>query len=196
MKIRLRKERAHDSQPPRRMIVWVSDDVSAPLPAWIQHVTGEQDRIFVSEPRGTGGSQWTRKNPPNYVARSHYLLGRTVDSGRIWDIVATARYFRASLKEQCPVYLVAETNSAVLAIYAALLEPDIAGLIVRAPPATHMDSTAPTLLNVLRVCDIPDALGMVAPRPVTLLDDANNRFQKAAAIYRVAGASEKLVVKK
>jgi hypothetical protein len=47
---------------------------------------------FVLEPRGIGGTKWTTKNPPNYVERSHYLLGRTVDSGRVWDIIAAVKY--------------------------------------------------------------------------------------------------------
>jgi len=129
------------------------------------------------------------------VERSHYLLGRTVDSGRVWDIAATARYLRARHQAQSSVQLVGENASAALAIYAALLEPDIAGLILFQPPVTHMDATAPVLLNVLRVCDIPEALGMVAPRPVTLVGSPVGWTEKVGAIYRAAGASDKLVLK-
>jgi len=59
-----------------------------------------------------------------------------------------------------------------------------------------MDDSAPVLLNVLRVCDIPDAVGMLAPRPITLVGNAVEWFSKVTSIYRAAGASDKLVVKK
>src|SRR4029077_20811375 len=105
-------------------------------------------------------------------------------SGKVWDIAAAARHFLTLQKEPIPVYLTGENNAAVLAIYGALLEPDIAGVILREPPASHMDNSAPALLNVLRVCDIPEALGMLAPRPVTLVGNQLDWAQKAAAIYR------------
>src|SRR5262249_52876335 len=47
-------------------------------------------------PRGTGKTEWTRKSPPNYVARAHVLLGGTVDEGRVRDIAATIRWCQAS----------------------------------------------------------------------------------------------------
>jgi len=94
------------------------------------------------------------------------------------------------------LHLVGENSSAALAIYAALLEPSISGLILHQPSATHMDDSAPALLNVLRVCDIPDAVGMLAPRPITLVGNDVEWFPKVASIYRAAGASDKLVVKK
>ena len=36
-------------------------------------------------------TEWTRKNPPNYVERSFALLGMTVDEMRIWDAIASFR---------------------------------------------------------------------------------------------------------
>ena len=36
------------------------------------------------------------------------------------------------------------------------------------PPRSHSEDGAPPLLNVLRVCDIPDVLGMLSPRPLRI----------------------------
>jgi hypothetical protein len=179
------------TQTGRVLLLVTGSDVNASPPVWLDGFVKENDALYVCEPRGIGGTQWTRKSPPNYVERSHYLLGRTVDSGRVWDIIATARYLRVRHGDQSPVYLVGENASAVLAVYAALLEPDIAGLILSQPPATHMNESAPVLLNVLRVCDIPEAVGMLAPRPLTLVADQPNLTAKVATIYRAAGASDK-----
>jgi dienelactone hydrolase len=184
------------SGPPWRVILWLaSSNVTEAPPGWLAPWITGQDEVQILEPCGFGESQWTRKNPPNYVERSHYLLGRTVDSGRVWDIAATARYLRTLHNNPPPLFVAGEGATAVLAIYAALLEPDIAGLMLRQPPASHLAGSAPALLNVLRVCDVPEALGMVAPRLVTLLGGAVDAFQRSAAIYRAAGAAEKFVVK-
>ena len=192
----LRAVRTPSPRPDRIMVLVTGSDVNEALPGWVEGFVKERDAVYVCEPRGIGASQWTRKNPPNYVERSHYLLGRTADSGRIWDIAASVRYLRAFHHEESPVYLAGDNASAVLAAYAALLEPDVAGLILHQPPATHMEDSAPALLNVLRVCDIPDALGMLAPRPLILAGDQMDWALKVATIYRAAGAADKLVVQK
>jgi hypothetical protein len=194
--IRLRALKVPAARAGRIFILVTGSDVNAALPGWLEGFVKEQDAVYVCEPRGLGASRWTHKNPPNYVERSHYLLGRTVDSGRVWDIAATVRYLQALYQDPSPLHLVGENSSAVLAIYAALLEPSISGLILHQPSATHMDDSAPALLNVLRVCDIADAVGMLAPRPITLVGNDVEWFPKVASIYRAAGASDKLVVKK
>jgi len=77
----------------------------------------------------------------------------------------------------------------------ALLEPDIAGVIAINPPSSHMDTGAPQFLNVLRVCDIPDVFGMLAPRPLTLQGYSGEALMKVTRIYASAGASEKLIIR-
>jgi hypothetical protein len=75
----------------------------------------------------------------------------------------------------------------VLAAYAALWEPRIGGVILNKPPLGHMEADAPALLNVLRVCDIPDVLGMLAPRRLVIYSDRSGDLEKVAAIYKAAG---------
>jgi hypothetical protein len=147
--------------------------------------------LFLLEPRGVGATRWTKKNPPNYVERSHVLLGRTVDAGRVWDIAATARYLRQ--KTELPVAVAAQAGMADLAAYAALLETDISTIILQNPVPSHMNTNAPALLNVLRVCDVPEVLGMLAPRPLTIQGDKAS-WKKVAEIYAAAGAANRLVI--
>jgi hypothetical protein len=146
------------------------------------------DALFLCEPRGVRETRWTEKNPPNYVKRSHALLGRTVDTDRVWDIIATARAIRERRPTKRPLLVMGEGANAVLAAYAALWEPDIDGVIARHPPLTHMSNAAPQFLNVLRVCDVPEIIGMLAPRPVTMIAPKSAATEKVAAIYRAAGA--------
>ncbi len=162
-----------------------------PDATWLKQLAGERDGLFVCEPRGVGDTRWTRKNPPNYVERAHYLLGRTVDSGRVWDVVATARYVSALAHGKTQVCLSGEGAAGVLCAYAALLEPDVAGVALFHPPASHMDDSAPALLNVLRVCDIAQTVGMLAPRSVWIVGMPPGWNQAPAQIFKLAGAPER-----
>ena len=58
-----------------------------------------------------------------------------------------------------------------------------------------MQGGGPQFLNVLRVCDVPEVLGMLAPRPLTIYGTAPERLDKVAAIYAAAGSSAKFVVR-
>ena len=156
---------------------------------------GAGDENYHLWPRGVGPTRWTRKNPPNYVERSHVLLGRTVDAGRVWDIVAAARYLSAKHGGKVPVWVVGEDGAGVLVACAAILEPEIDSVSVLQPPRSFMDPAAPQFLNVLRVCDVPELLGMLAPRPLTISGGSKELHAKVAAIYAAAGARDKLVVK-
>ena len=167
------------------------------LPAWLREIAGERDLVCVCRPRGVGETRWTRKNPPNTVERSHVLLGRTVDTGRIWDLAAAARYVRDSDRlgpaaGRLPVWVAGAGGAGLVAVYAALWEADIAGAIILDPPLSHQDQAAPRVLNVLRVCDVPQVLGLLAPRPLTVVGTPREMLATTQAIYDAAGAGPRL----
>src|SRR5438876_913488 len=80
-------------------------------------------------------------------------------------------------------------EAGVLAAYAALFEPSIAEVVVVEPPPTH--DYGPTFLNVLRVLDIPEALGLLAPRPLTVVNAEPKGARRTAQFYDLAGAKAK-----
>jgi dienelactone hydrolase len=150
------------------------------------------DAVYVLQPRGVGPTLWTRKDPPNYVARAHVLLGRTVDSGRVWDVAATARYLREAARPEVPIVVAGERAAGLIGAYAALLEPGIGEIALIGPHSSHMDEGAPALLNVLRVLDVRQALGMLAPRPLTLVGAGDGLWEDVSTIYARAGAKDHL----
>ena len=160
-------------------------------PGFWKGLAGDQDDVYICQPRGMGETRWTRTNPPNYVERAHYLLGRTVDSGRVWDLIATARHVKEMDKAHRTLCLAGEGAAGVLAAYAALLEPTIGEVLLSHPPSSHMSDKAPALLNVLRVIDIPEAVGMLAPREVTVIGAEHDAFNLTKQIYIAAGAPDK-----
>jgi hypothetical protein len=165
-----------------------------PLPRWVETIRLPADGVYRCEPRGIGDTRWTAKNPPNTVLRAHALLGRTADTGRVYDVIATARYLR-KMHKTARIEVIGEGSGAILAAYAALWEPDIDGVVAHRPFVTHMDPAAPQFLSVLRVADVPDLLGMLAPRPLAMAS-ADEGFQKTAAIYKAAGAEKQFSIGK
>jgi dienelactone hydrolase len=193
--ISVRLEKLAGAAEPRRIILFVQTaGAEAPLPDWFEKTREPADGVYRCEPRGIGETRWTIKNPANYVARSHILLGRTVDTGRVYDVVATARHLK-TIHKASAVFVAGEKSGAILAAYAALWEPEIAGVIAHQPQATHTDSAAPQFLNVLRVADVPELLGLLSPRPLTIVSD-DERLQRTAAIYDAAGAADRLTIRK
>jgi cephalosporin-C deacetylase-like acetyl esterase len=180
----LRRER--ESAKRGTVIVLNENEVADKVPVWAKPIAGE-DAVVVLAPRGVGPTAWVRKSPPNYVERAHALLGRTVDEGRVWDVAAVARW-----AADCRTWRVAGSRQAgIIGAYAALFEPSIQEVVVVDPPASHRDG--PIFLNVIQVVDIPTALGLLEPRPLTLIGAGGDAWQLTRRLYVSAGAGKKLV---
>ena len=73
-----------------------------------------------------------------------------------------------------------------------MFEPGIKSLILDRPISSFSELNAPQFLNVLRVCDVPDLLGLLAPRHIELIDAPPGVVEELAAIYAASGASQEL----
>ena len=62
----------------------------------------------------------------------------------------------------------------------------MAGVILIDPPSSHREG--PIFLNVLRVLDIPDALGLVAPRELRIDASQSSEVGRTAKIFSAATA--------
>jgi dienelactone hydrolase len=145
-------------------------------------------------PRGGVGSVWTRKNPPNTVERSLVLLGQTADSGRVRDVAAVLVMWKTEKKEsEGRVRVMGSGPAGVIAAYATVFVPGIVDeVVILDPPTSHRDG--PHFLNVMRVLDIPEALGLLAPDiKLTLVGEKakDKAFDRTAAIYKAAGVADK-----
>jgi dienelactone hydrolase len=164
----------------------LDDDSNADLAKeWIRERLRDIDGTFY--PRGTAPT-WTLKSPPNYLERSHILLGQTPDLKRLWDVIAMTRSFTTETDAKGAI-LVGARRNAILAAYAAILDPSVQEVIAIEPTKSHIEG--PHFPGILREIDIPDALGLLAPRPLTIIGD-DPAFDRTAEIYRLAGAADKL----
>ncbi|MBX3746603.1 MAG: prolyl oligopeptidase family serine peptidase [Verrucomicrobiae bacterium] len=179
------------------LLVVQNEAEAGTVPDWVREAATES-MVVLCEPRGVGATRWTRVNPPNYVERSLLLLGLTVDAGRIRDVLAVAAHLRdegwdgSAAHRPRSVRVAGSGAAGVLAAYAAALDETLDGARLVGPPLTHEAPDAPLLLNVLRVADIPDVLGLIAPRPLSVLAADSAALQRTRTAYRAAEATDAL----
>ncbi len=118
---------------------------------------------YLLSPRGFGTTAWTARNPPNMIERSHLLVGRTIDDGRVWDVASAARLIAERHGEGTRVEVVGEGRLGLIAALAALIEPSIGRVVVSGLPESFADAEAPVLLNILRVLDVSDVRRLLGP---------------------------------
>jgi dienelactone hydrolase len=143
--------------------------------------------------RGTGRQQWAGDAAKQVQLRRRFmLLGETVHSARVWDIMRTVQAVRASAWRRLPLRLEASGEMAVNALYASLFTR-VDELVLERLPSSHM--RGPDYLNVLRVLDVPQALALAADRSRVELrgaDAAEWTFTIEAA--RNAGFEKNLIL--
>jgi dienelactone hydrolase len=168
----------------RWLVVLGPDESLDTKPEWLARLAGDADVLLVA-PRGTGPTRWSDP-APFAIQRSLALLGRTADGDRVHDVLAVAAHVLRG-RSGARWTVTGRGPAGVIAAYAALFEPRLAEIVAVDPPASHRDG--PIFLNVLRVLDVPDAFGMLAPRPLTIQTAQNDAFDRTAEIYRVAGGT-------
>jgi hypothetical protein len=165
----------------------VETPVQQRKPEWVTKLAGNAGVVLVS-PRGTGPQRWSDP-APFYIQRALALLGCTVDSGRVTDVrlAASQILIRGRPEPDEHWVLAGRGRAGIIAVYAALFEFGVAEVVLVDPPTSHRDG--PVFLNVMRVVDIPEALGLLAPRPVTIYTDKPAAFERTRQIYQAAGGT-------
>jgi cephalosporin-C deacetylase-like acetyl esterase len=159
-------------------------------PQWLSKATGGEAVLLVA-PRGSGPLRFDDP-APFYIQRSLPLLGRTLDSCRLADVMAASSALMSSQGGGPKrLKIIGHGQAGVIAAYAALLEPAFGEIALVDPPVTHREG--PIFLNVLRVVDIPEALAMLAPRSLTIYTGKPKAFAATASAYRGGGGSFKLM---
>ena len=190
-----------------RLRLWLYDPWEKESPQTVLGVMGPGDRaeglckkmrefhpgpLAIVEPRGTGTLSW---NPSQdwMLTRAGLLVGRTPESVRVWDALRGVQALRAVQGEKAGgVFLFGQGPTGVLALHVALLDEEVAGVLADAPPWTHAEG--PYLLGVLRVLDVPQLAGLIAPRPVGLVNVRQRQFQWAGVQYARVGCAARMVL--
>jgi hypothetical protein len=125
------------------------------------------------------------------MERSHTWIGRTLAAVHVWDIVRAVDWAVGEEKlEPLSITVYGKGEMGIACLYAGLFDERIKQFILKDPPSSHWQG--PALLNVLRVTDIPEIAGALAPRRIVSLTKLPPSFSLARSIYRLKGASAQL----
>ena len=132
------------------------------------------------------GIAWT-------VRRGAVVCGFTLPERQTHDLLAGVALVRG-LPVVSQVALLGRGPWAAHAIYAAALDEDVTELVLEAPPATHTDPATPEFAGVLSICDLPQALALVFPRPITFVGEAPEAYRWTMDAYARAGLADRIRV--
>ncbi len=150
---------------------------------------GGPNAVMILRPRGVGEVPWPKKARKD-MERNAMHTGRSVDSMRLWDVLQAAKLLRE--KTAAEVVVSGIGVSAGLALYAGILDERITQVILIDPPLTHVD--APTLLNVLRYTDLPEAAALMAPRRLTFYSRAPEPYRVAQGVFALYGKPDRFAL--
>jgi len=120
-------------------------------------------------------------------AKAMSLLGLTPVAFFLQDIRAAIKQLRKCFPN-LPLFLHGRGESAIAALLAAVLDETISGVVLEELPWSFADRSA--LIGVLRVLDIPHALGLLAPRPAFLINPPHGNWTWPRRAYTRLGCAE------
>lgn len=167
-------------------------------------ILGEIHRAMPPEAAVCGGyeprlSGLTCLAPENFVFSIRKLLslafpltGSTPVMMTSHDIDVAVDHL-AGIKELAGVeiYLYGKAEAGVAALYSGIKDERIAGVILEDPPSSHLDG-AP-ILGILRAFDMPQAVGLMAPRKVALVNPSHNGWTWPGRVFDRLGCPERFI---
>jgi len=141
--------------------------------------------LLAVEPTAIDSAAWP-KNQRQHLLRLAALTGETLTSLRVRDALGAVRAL-AARGEVDPkgIYLWGKGDLAVPALYAAVVDENVAGVLLEDAPDRHSSETA--LFRILRYADIPQSAATLFPRPVFLLGKKAEGFAWTEGVYRLLG---------
>ena len=124
------------------------------------------------------------------VRRAYALLGQTLPERQTFDLLRGMAVLRRETNVG-PVVAFGRGRQAALAIYAAVLDPTIAEVVLQEPVASHWGG-GPEFLNALKVGDLAHNLTLVFPRPITFVGPRPDEYAWTEDLYRRGGAGERV----
>ena len=151
------------------------------------------NRAFL-EVRGVGETAWG-PDVQWHVRRALPLVGRTVASLRVWDVLRALELYRSHpVVDPDEITLVARGEMAVPAMFAALLDGAVKCLILHDPPETLLCKGAPDgsspaieLLHALRWCDLPHLPLYLRPTRIVYVGSPPQSYARANDARRRLG---------
>ena len=158
----------------------------------------EDRTAFFLEPRGCGTTSTNTTDLS--VDRDNFLLqaGTMVGMTPLMLVIQDLRHIVRFIVEQPHIvgkrlFLYGSGDAAAACLYHAVMDENVAGVVLEKLPMTHRRGCYIT--GILRVLDIEQACGLLAPRPVALVDREPSRNVWVTRLYERLGCPENFVEK-
>lgn len=132
------------------------------------------------------GYLWTAR-------RTYPLLGETLPERQVSDLLSAVSLLRQD-PVTGPIAIYGQGYTASLAIYAAILDPQVTEIVLADPPTSHEDSQTPEFLGVLRIGDLPHNLALVYPRTITFVGKMPEAYSWTRELYEKCGVGDRVRV--
>lgn len=102
-------------------------------------------------------------DPLHHMKRQAMVAGTTLESMQVYEVLRSLAFLR-SLPEVDParITIAGKGETGVNGLYAALLDGQVARIVLGTPPASHRQG--PTYLGVLRYTDIPEVIALMGEK--------------------------------
>jgi len=148
--------------------------------------------LALIEPRGTGLEAYGRREY-RFLLRASALTGFTPVLMWIQDLGKILPFLRGlPVLRDREFLLFGNGDAAAACLYHSILDDSISAVILRNLPRSHLDGAY--ILGILRVMDIQEAIGLMAPRPVGLVGWPAPRSQFPERVYRRLGVPERYIL--
>jgi len=142
----------------------------------------------------TDGSLGPKLTMDWYIQRASHLLGRTVPSMRVYDVLrAIDALDLLELGTNSRIIVYGRGPLSVLGLHAGVMDRRIKHVILEDAPPTHREHSI-LMLNVLRFTDVPQAAAMVCPMRLTFIGEVPEPFAFTKRAYELCGHAERLSV--
>ncbi len=177
---------------------------------FVRQVIAKGYAALALEQRGFGECGGTEKGPACYQpAMAALLLGRTILGERVWDISRTIDLLEKHFPQVDVKRLAVMGNSGggTATIYAAAMDERIAAAMPSCAFCGYKESigvqhhcSCNYVPGVMRSFDMGDLTGLIAPRPLVIvnglhdtifpIDSANREYETTEKLYAVAGTPD------
>ena len=141
--------------------------------------------VLIVFPRGVSDRPWDDMFRRTAM-RNAIVIGHTTESLRLADALTAARALMNDTQvDRARVTVLGRRAAAGLALYTAILRPEVAQVALLEAPATHKDN--PVFLHVLRHTDLAEAAALVLPRRVAFIGGMPEAFRFTKEIAAVTG---------
>ena len=126
--------------------------------------------------------------------RTAALLGRSIFAMQVCDVLITIHWIREKYKKRCgPIVTFGRGDAGISGLYAAFLDGNVEGVVLRNPPTTHKKSCL--LPTILRDTDLCETAALLAPSKLCFIGEMPSAFNFTHDIYRIIGHEKKCYVK-